>query len=139
MPDPIRILLFGAGNRGEGAYGHYALQHPEEVQFVAVADPNPTRRSRLAEAHHIPREHQFKGWQEALNAGRIADAVINATQDQMHHESALAALDAGYDMLLEKPIAPTLQETVEIVRKAESRERLLMICDTGSWAKRSPA
>jgi len=128
MPEPIRILLFGAGNRGEGAYGQYALQHPDEVRFVAVADPNPTRRARFAEAHHIPRELQFKGWGEALAAGRIADTVINATQDQMHHESALAALDAGYDMLLEKPIAPTLQETVEIVQKAESAGCLLMVC-----------
>jgi len=46
MPDPIRILLFGAGNRGEGAYGQYALQHPDEIQFVAVADPNPKKRTR---------------------------------------------------------------------------------------------
>jgi len=128
MPDPIRILLFGAGNRGEGAYGQYALQHPDEIQFVAVADPNPIRRTRFAEAHQIPRERQFKGWREALSAGKIADAVINATQDQVHHESALAALDAGYDMLLEKPIAPTLKETVEVVRKAESSGRMLMIC-----------
>ena len=128
MPDPIRILLFGAGNRGEGAYGQYALQHPDEVEFVAVADPNPIRRTRFAQAHQIPPERQFKGWRDALAAGKIADAVINATQDQMHHESALATLDAGYDMLLEKPIAPTLQETIDIVRKAESSGHLLMIC-----------
>ena len=128
MPDPIRILLFGAGNRGADAYGQFALNHPDKVKFVAVAEPNPVRRQKFADAHHIPPERQFLGWQEALSAGKIADAVINATQDEMHHESAIAALDAGYDMLLEKPIAPTLKETVEIIQAAEDSGQMLMIC-----------
>ncbi len=46
----------------------------------------------------------------------------------MHHDSAIAALQAGYDMLLEKPIAPTLQETLEIIRTAEELGRTLVIC-----------
>jgi predicted dehydrogenase len=128
MPNPIQILLFGAGNRGADAYGQYALQHPQDVRFVAVAEPNRTRRERFAQAHQITAECQFTSWKEALKAGKIADAVINATQDDMHLASALAALDAGYDLLLEKPIAPTLDGTVEIVKAAEASDRLLMIC-----------
>ncbi|MDY6866944.1 MAG: Gfo/Idh/MocA family oxidoreductase [Chloroflexota bacterium] len=128
MPDPIRALLFGAGNRGAEAYGTYALKHPDNIQFVAVAEPNPIRRERFTDAHHIPADLQFKDWQEALKGKKIADVIVNATQDYMHHDSALAALDAGYDMLLEKPIAPTLQETLDIVRKAEESGQLLMIC-----------
>ncbi len=128
MSEPIQVLLFGAGNRGADAYGRYALEHPNEIRFVAVAEPNPIRRERFACAHHIPADRQFTDWRRALEAGKIADAVVNATQDHMHHDSALAALEAGYDMLLEKPIAPTLQETVEIVRKAEESRQILMIC-----------
>ena len=128
MSHPVRILLIGAGNRGADAYGQYSLVYPGDVQFVAVAEPNQIRRERFAARHHIPPERQFTGWQEALSAGKIADAVLNATQDHMHHASSLAALAAGYDMLLEKPIAPTLEETLAIVRAAENSGHTLMIC-----------
>ncbi len=128
MPNPIRILLFGAGNRGAETYGQFGLDHPELVQFVAVAEPNPLRRERFAAEHQIPANYQFKTWEEALEAGKIADAVINATQDEMHHNSTIAALEAGYHILLEKPIAPTLSETLHIVQKAQETGNLLMIC-----------
>jgi len=128
MTDPIQILLFGAGSRGRDAYGLYALEHPDEVKIVAVAEPHPIRREQFALTHHIPPERQFIGWEEALGTGKIADTVINATQDQIHHPSALAAIAAGYDMLLEKPIAPTLEQTVEIIKAAEKAGTILMIC-----------
>ena len=128
MPEPIRLLLFGAGNRGADAYGQYALKHPDQVRFVAVAEPNPTRREIFAKAHHITPEHQYETWQMALAQDKHADAVINATQDDMHHDSAIAALEAGYDMLLEKPMAPNLAETLDIVQMAETSGQMLMIC-----------
>ena len=128
MPEPIRILLFGAGNRGANAYGQYGLNHPDQVRFVAVAEPNPLRRASFAEAHQIPLEMQFRDWYEALQAGKIADAVINATQDDRHHNSTIAALQTGYEVLLEKPIAPNLSETLHIVETAENTGRMLMIC-----------
>ncbi len=127
MSEPIRILLFGAGERGARVYGEYALKHLDEIQFVAVAEPNPIRCKKLAEAHHIPPELQFESWQDALKGGKMANAVINATQDEMHHESTIPALQAGYDVLLEKPIATTLSETLHIIQTAEDLGRLLMV------------
>jgi len=41
LPQPISILLFGAGNRGADSYGPYSLTHPDQIKFVAVAEPNP--------------------------------------------------------------------------------------------------
>jgi predicted dehydrogenase len=128
MSDPIRILLFGAGNRGAETYGRYGQTHPQNIRFVAVAEPNPIRRAQFAADHNISPERQYIDWQDALSAGKIADAVINATQDEMHHDSTIAALNAGFDVLLEKPIATTLSETLHIVRTAEETNRLLMIC-----------
>jgi predicted dehydrogenase len=128
MPAPLRILLFGAGNRGADAYGPFALSHSDQVRFTAVAEPNPERRARFAAAHNIPSEYQFPGWDAALDAGLIADAVINATQDEDHHNSTVAALQRGYDILLEKPIATTLGETLHIIQEAQHMERTLMVC-----------
>ena len=51
MPQPMTAVLIGAGNRGYEAYGSYALAHPDEIRFVAVAEPHEARRARFAEAH----------------------------------------------------------------------------------------
>lgn len=128
MSKPITAVLFGAGMRGAYAYGPYALVHPDELKFIAVAEPNPIRRARFAEAHDIPPEHQFSNWEDVLARQQMADVVFNMTQDQMHYSSALAALEVGYDMLLEKPMTNTLAETMHLVQVAEQNGRLLQIC-----------
>lgn len=128
MSNLVTAVMFGAGGRGTFAYGPYALAHPAELKFVAVAEPNPARRARFAEAHNIPLERQFGSWEDVLVRERMADAIFNMTQDQMHYVSTLAALTAGYDILLEKPMTSTLAETVHLVQVAEQRHRLLQIC-----------
>ena len=44
MSQPLEVVLIGAGQRGARAYGPYAHKHPEQLRFVAVAEPNPIRR-----------------------------------------------------------------------------------------------
>jgi predicted dehydrogenase len=126
--------MIGAGNRGYGAYGRYAVDHPDEVRFVAVAEPDPARRARFAETHGIPPEHQFAAWEDLLARPTLAPAAINTTQDRMHHRSTLALLQAGYDVLLEKPMAPSAAECVELVHAAEQQRRMLQICHVLRYA-----
>lgn len=128
MTPPITAVMLGAGGRGYYAYGPYALQHPDELRFVAVAEPNQARRERFAAAHGIPPERCFESWEQLLAGGKLADACFNMTQDQLHLPSTLAALDAGYDMLLEKPMANRLADTVALVQAAERAGRLMQIC-----------
>ncbi len=128
MTEPVSAVLFGAGLRGADAYAPYALAHPDELKFVAVAEPDPARRARFAVAHDIPAERQFATWEEVTARPKMADAVFNCTMDQMHYASGVAALEAGYEMLLEKPMANTLADTVELVGTAEEKGRLLQVC-----------
>jgi predicted dehydrogenase len=128
MSLPITALLFGAGQRGAEVYGPYALQHPGELQFTAVAEPDPLRRRKFADDHGIPEERQYKTWRDALNQPKLADVVFNCTQDHMHYASGIAAMDAGYDMMLEKPIASRLKDTVGLVQAAEEYGRLMQVC-----------
>jgi predicted dehydrogenase len=124
----IDAVLVGAGGRGAGAYGPHALRRPEELRFVAVAEPNTERRSYFAALHAIPPERQFASWQELCVQPQLARAAVNCTQDRIHAESTLALLHTGYDVLLEKPIAPTPQECVALINTAESLGRTLQIC-----------
>src|SRR5689334_18620111 len=93
----INAILIGAGNRGAEVYAQWALEHPDQMRIVAIAEPRDTRRIRFAEAHHIPNEYQFSDWRDLLAEPRIAQAAIIATQDSMHREPAIAAMSAGYD------------------------------------------
>ncbi len=128
MSHPLTAILIGAGNRGYDAYGSYALAHPDEIRFFAVAEPHDVRRARLAEAHAIPPERQFRTWENLLAQGQIADVALVCTTDRMHVEPTIAALEAGYDVLLEKPMAATLPDCVRLVQTAERTGRLLQIC-----------
>jgi len=128
MSHPIEAVMLGAGNRGYYAYGPYALQHPDEIRFIAVVEPHDERRRRFAEAHTIPQERQFRTWEELYAQGHIAQALVNCTLDRMHLDSTLPALELGYDVLLEKPMSNTLAGSVRLVQTAEQHGRLLMIC-----------
>ncbi|MCS7061665.1 MAG: Gfo/Idh/MocA family oxidoreductase, partial [Anaerolineae bacterium] len=128
MAHPIEALMVGAGGRGMYAYGPYALAHPDEIRMVAVAEPDDARRTQFAALHGIPPERQFKSWQDALARPQLAQAALNCTQDRLHAASTLALLEAGYDVLLEKPMATTLADCVQLVQTAERHGRLLQIC-----------
>lgn len=128
MSKPIEAVLIGAGNRGAEAYAPYALAHPDELRFVAVAEPHPQRRARFAATHGIPAERQFDSWEALLARPIPAEAALICTLDTQHVAPTLAALEAGYDVLLEKPMATTLAGCVQLVEAAERTGRLLQIC-----------
>ncbi|MFN8472616.1 MAG: Gfo/Idh/MocA family oxidoreductase [Anaerolineae bacterium] len=128
MTKPLEMALLGAGNRGYYAYAPYALAYPEQLKFVAVAEPDDVKRERFAKAHGIPAERQFASWEDLLAQPQLAEAVLNCTMDRDHIASSLAALNAGYDMLLEKPMAATAGECVQIVQAAERTGRLVQVC-----------
>lgn len=124
---PVKVAVIGAGNRGF-AYGKYALDHPDEVAFVAVADPVETRRTQFAAAHSIPADRQFTGWEALLDRPPLADAVIVATPDRLHVAPTAAALRRGYRVLLEKPMANSLPDCAAMVRAAEDTGQMLQVC-----------
>jgi predicted dehydrogenase len=121
MSDVVKLAVLGAGQRGSAVYGGYCLAHPDQGKVVAVAEPDPERRARFATAHAIPAARVFAGWRELLDAGvPHADAVVVSTPDRLRVAPAVAALRAGYDMLLEKPIA-ALPDEVEQIRAAAAQ------------------
>ncbi len=124
----LKLALIGAGQRGTDVYGRYALEYDPDLEFVAVAEPVAERRARFAGQHDLPPDAQYASWEPLLSQPRLADAVIIATQDNQHVAPALAALEAGYDVLLEKPMATTLEDCTALVRAAERSGRLLQIC-----------
>ena len=108
---PITVITLGAGSRGN-TYGNYGVQFPNELDIVGVAEPNPIRNERYAEKHNIPAQNRFTTWEHVFEQPKFADAVIISTPDGLHYAPCMKALEMGYDILLEKPIAPTEKECV---------------------------
>ncbi len=125
---PTTALILGAGSRGALVYAGFALSHPYLFKVTGVAEPIDERRKALAAEHHIDPANCFTDWREALAGGRrIADVVCVCTQDQMHVEPVLAALELGYHVLLEKPMATNAADCMRIVRAVEKSGSMLSI------------
>ena len=127
MENIITAILIGAGNRGMYLYGNYALKFPDKLKFVAVAEPIQYRKEKFAQLHDIPLKRTYNSWEEVLGEEKFADVAFVCTQDQMHVDPTLEALDKGYNVLLEKPMAHTLEGCFKIVKKVEDTNRILGI------------
>lgn len=125
---PIKMIVIGAGQRGGEAYAPYALDNPQDVEIVGVAEPREDRRARFAEAHSIPQENVYASWQELLDRERFADAVIIATQDRDHYAPTVKALEKGYHVLCEKPMSQDPGECVRMAQAAKKYDRKLSVC-----------
>ncbi|TLS52424.1 Gfo/Idh/MocA family oxidoreductase [Paenibacillus antri] len=124
----IEAALLGAGGRGMFAYGEYARKRPNEIRFVAVAEPDEERRTRFAEQHGIPEERRFETWERLLAHPKLCRALLVCTQDNDHYEPTMRALEQGYDILLEKPMSTDPSEALAIARRAEELGRVLTVC-----------
>ena len=98
---PIRIVTIGAGNRGN-VYGNYASKFPDEMDVVGLAEPIALRNERYAQKHNIEAANRFVTWEHVFERPKFADAVLITTPDHLHYGPCMAALKAGYDVLLEK-------------------------------------
>ena len=124
----VTAILLGAGNRGAEAYASYALRYPAELSFVGVAEPRKERREEFARKHNIEEKYSVSTWEELLSYPRLADVVLICTQDHMHTEPMIKAMELGYDILVEKPISPTKEELLTLKEKCSNYEGMISVC-----------
>jgi predicted dehydrogenase len=133
MPRKQTAIIVGAGHRAM-LYASYALDHPQELQIVGVADPNPLRRHQAARMFNLPSEKCFESAAELANQPQMADFIINGTMDHQHVPTSLPLLEAGYHLLLEKPFATSEEEMWQLVRTARRFQRQVAICHVLRYA-----
>jgi predicted dehydrogenase len=119
-PNRARVAILGAGNRGVGAYGAYLRRRPDLAQVVAIADPRADRLADAGAQHSVEPDHLYDGWEALLAAETGLDAIIIATPDHLHLRPALAAIEHGVSILLEKPICPR-EDQVRMLLAAAQR------------------
>lgn len=122
-----KIILIGAGLRGL-QYTNIMKDLPDRYEVVAVAEPVEDRREYVRKKHNIPAELCFTTWEPLLELPKMADAAIIATMDRDHLAPTMLAIDKGYDILLEKPIAPTPEECYRITNHANEKGVKVLVC-----------
>ncbi len=122
-----KVVLIGAGNRGF-SYTNHMKEMDDKFEVVAVADPIPQRREELRKKWNFPKEACYKSWEELLNQPKMADVAIISTMDNMHYQPAMQAIKAGYHLLLEKPVAQTVEECADIANAAREHHVKVLVC-----------
>jgi predicted dehydrogenase len=124
---PKRIAILGFGQRGS-MFADLARQREGLAQVVAVAEPMAQRRADAVRTFGLPASAVFADWRDFTAQKRAVDAVVIATQDRDHVAPAVACLETGYDLLLEKPMSVTLADCQSIAAAHARSGRLLAVC-----------
>jgi predicted dehydrogenase len=114
------VAILGAGQRGRDVYGRWIADNPDLMRIVGVCDLDDGRALRMADTHGLAPSEVSSTPDDFFGRGRIADSLIIATPDRAHFEHARRALELGYHVLVEKPMAATLDETTRLVELSES-------------------
>lgn len=123
--EPFKAIILGMGYRGR-IYANWALEHPEDLQVIAIAEPDPAIRAEWQQKLNLPDEAALADWRAAL-ACSDAEVAIIALPDRLHFEAAMTAKDANLHLLLEKPVGVTWDECVLLDAAIRSQKRLVQV------------
>jgi len=129
----LTLVGIGCGSRTR-IYCELAARLPHRYRFAGAADPNPVRLEVVRKLSLNPEFRSFGTDKELLAAGKLGDVCIIGTQDSYHVEPAIHAMEAGYDLLLEKPIADDPREVLELLEHAERLGRKVLVCHVLRYA-----
>ena len=120
----MRVAVAGAGAFGRNHLRVYRELETagQGVTLVAAVEPDPTRAAEAAAQYGIP---VFATADTLLAADLKLDAASVAVPTVHHHSVASPLLDAGLDLLVEKPLAASLAEADDLVARAEKAGRIL--------------
>ncbi len=116
----VRTGVVGVGHLGYHHARNYAAL--DNATLVGVVDTDDTQGTRAAHDFDVP---HFKSVSELVNAG--VDAVSVSVPTMAHHAITLELLRAGVDVLVEKPIADTVEHAAEMVAVAKEQGRILQV------------
>ena len=123
----LSVILIGAGSRGK-TYTDYVAKHNDDYEVVAVAEPIEARRNYIRDKHGLSMEQTYTDWKPLLAQPKMADACFICTMDRDHIAPAMAAIEKGYEILLEKPAGATAEECMRLARYAEEKGVNVLVC-----------
>jgi predicted dehydrogenase len=132
---PVRIGLIGTGGMAR-AHLHNLFAAPGTGVVVATCDPSPAAAVNIAEtfrAADLPVPPHYTDLNTMLRERRgELDAAIIITPHALHHDQTTQCLEAGLDVLLEKPMVLNAAEARDLIATRDRTGKLLVIAFQGS-------
>lgn len=120
-----KLVVFGLGQRGN-IYATYAKTFPDKFELVAIIENAPERIEYAKE--NFPNVPLYVDYRDFLTTNTEADIVAVCTQDNDHKEHSIAMMKAGYDLLLEKPIANAEEDCRAIYEASVKYDKKVVVC-----------
>ena len=123
----IKLAIIGAGVRGRYTYGEFTKNNSDICEVVQVVETKVGRRKKFKEIFNLSEDRVFGNIKDFFEKEKIADAVIVCSDDNTHFSIATTALDKGYDVLVEGPVANNLDKLVHLKEICENnKDRIFM-------------
>ncbi|MGM0491563.1 MAG: Gfo/Idh/MocA family protein [Armatimonadota bacterium] len=111
---PYRVAFIGTGGRSVAWARHYV--NSDEIEIAALADPVAEHRSVMIERSEIDDEPaEYDDWRDMLAEHDDLDGVVISTPNYLHADQAVACLEHGLPVALEKPLATTKRDCERII------------------------
>jgi len=128
--EKITITIVGAGNRGRVYIDSLNTFFTNKFEVKYLFEPKKENQDYFIQNYNVKKENCYNGIKEFVLMPRLTDIVIISTLDTLHYEPCVYAIKQGYDILLEKPIAFTLEETLSLYKEAKQRNTFIGVCHT---------
>ena len=122
MAKILKTALIGAGGIGSG-YHLREIDRHEGFSLCAIVDIKPETLEKFGEKYHVPTYTDMA----AMLAEQKPDLCVIATPTPLHVPQAIACMEAGCDVFLEKPMGMSLAESQKLARRRTELGRKLMI------------
>ena len=122
MTAPLRIAAVGLWHVHASDYAGAAQRHPD-TELVAIWDDDPARGAEASDRLDTPVTDDL----DALLARDDVDGITVTTSTNVHHDVISRALDAGKHVFTEKILAPTVDESLDLIARADRDGRMLEV------------
>ena len=124
----LEIAIIGAGIRGNSLAMH--INNGIFARVVAIAEPRSEPREEFARNFEINTNAVFATWQEMAESSVSFDAALITTLDNAHTEPAVAFLEKGCHLLIEKPMADSEENCIKILNAQKKAATIVAVCHT---------
>ena len=131
----LKLVLIGTGVRGNSFWGKRILdKYGDITEFVGLVDHNPGRLKYASNYIGTGKKCNLYPNFEDMIAKETPDLIIVTTTDATHHEYIIKALDAGVDVLTEKPMTTDEDKCQDILDAENRNKRKVIVAFNYRWS-----
>lgn len=126
--EKVKLAIIGTGLRGAYTYAPLIAKYKDKCEIVAFVENKKGRRDLFLEKYPVDKDMVFDNLNDFIAHDKLADAVIISHYDLLHYDTAQVLLVKGYDVLVETPVANSLDRLVHLKEYSlKNKDRLFMV------------